>query len=277
MPLRSPTYLDLKTLLAHAQYAGVEVPVATEVVERAARKGSLSGSAGFGPLQGGAERGRETEVQRSYSLDPQTKAVVSRAIDELILAEHIISRPDPQRALSKGDAIELDGWSRMTPASMVGKMFHLCLRTIQTTDQDIRALDFAQIQPELMDEFKKIYAGNEVLPIPILLELTGTGLDIRTFVSLSANNFVDAAGVDRVEGDVTVLGTVSQIVDEGKGLNTERWLLDGYEWLLRRVLMTNIDDVIARATGAFDVKFDDSEVRHVIQGPAIVIDGVAVY
>lgn len=250
--------------------------MATDVVERAARKGSLSGSAGFGPLQGGAERGRETEVQRSYSLDPQTKAVVSRAIDELILAKHI-TRPDPERALSKGDAIELDGWSRLTPASMVGKMLHLCLRTIQTTDQDISTLDFAKIQPELMGEFKKIYAGNEVLPIPILLELTDTGLDIRTFVSLDANNFVDLAGVDRVEGDVTVLGTVSQIIDKGKGLNTERWLLDGYEWLLRRVLMTKIDDVIAQATGAFDVEFDESEVGHVIQGPAIVVDGVAVY
>jgi hypothetical protein len=276
MPLRNPVYLDLDTLAAQAQYAGVDLPVSGDVVETEIRKGSVGGSASLGPIRADGTRGRDIEIQTSYKLEPNTKAVVSSVIDGLINGGSVMRDRDTD-CLSKDQLVEFVGTSRLTPASMVGKMFHLLLRTVAGSAQSVKDLNFNQLEPELLEEFKTVYFGNALLPMPLLLELSGTGSESRTFVNVEPNHFVGGAGIDRIEGEVTVLGTVAALVAEEKSLTTERWLLDGYEWLLRRVMMTNIDDVIEQVVTQFDVKFLPQEARHLIAGPAVVVDAIAIY
>lgn len=276
IPLRSLTYVDLETLLAHAEYADIDVPRASEVVERAVRTGSLTASAGIGSVQLGGGKSKDIEYQRTYSLEPKNNAVVSKVIDALFDGHHAVTAEE-DTVLLKDQLIELTGHNHLTPASMAGKVLHIALQVANGSDQDISNLTFDQSNPDLLEQLKRVYLANEVLPVPILLEMAKSPLGCRVFINLSPNHFVDAAGVDRVEGEVTILGTVSTLIDAGKAITAERWLLDGYEWTMRRIMMTNIEDRIDELVSALGLTFPDTDIRHIVEGPAVIIDAIAVY
>jgi hypothetical protein len=125
---------------------------------------------------------------------------------------------------------------------------------------------------------KRVYMQNELLPIPILLEMTGTGAEAKVFVNLEPSHFVDQAASDRITGDIRVLGTVRQLIpggDEGY-LSAERWLLDGYEYLIRQNLMTKIEPLVRQL--AEDLELEDlptDDVRSFITGPAVLGDAAS--
>lgn len=279
MALRSPIYLDIETLLSHAEYHDIDVPRQTEIVEKTTRKRSGGGKAGVSGLGLDASMGTDVERQSAYTLAPREKATVSRIIDSLIAEETVKVDPDEQTALSKDDLVEVDGTTRITSASIAGKMFY-ALRRLMTGAEDLEAmLDLDANDPQVVEQLKRVYLGNELLPIPILLEMTGTHLPQRVYVNVAADHFIDAASANRVEGEMRVLGTVSRLVPGGNEgfLSAENWLLHDWEYMFRRLAMLKIHDMVKDLFSELDLDLPQDDVYGHITGPAVVIDAVALY
>lgn len=278
MALRRPFYLDAETLLALADYHELGIVPPTDVVERSVKKRSANAKAGWGPVSGGGELGKDVEVQTSYSIAPTEKATVSKVIDRLIAGGHTVEA-SPQATLKKDDLVEVEGQLRLTAASLAGKMFYVLRKYLESTEQDIRDLDFSNIGLDLMRILQKTYFGNELVPIPILVDVEGAQLGPRVFVNLRPNLFVDAATSDQIEGDRRVLGTVRSLVgDDNDGyLSTEEWLLPDWEYLMKRMLMTDISDKVQELVDTLKIDLPAKDVHAWVKGPAVILDAVAVY
>ncbi|MBP2356212.1 hypothetical protein JOF29_007322 [Kribbella aluminosa] len=280
MALRTPIYLDAETLFAQAEYHDLAVPQQAEIVEKTTNKRSASGNAAF-PGVGGASAGvgRDVELQSTYTLTPSHKATVSKLIDSLIKNGEVKVNPDGNTPLGKDDLVELDGRTRITAASLAGKMFHI-IRRLTDGISDVDGLtDLDADSPEVAAQLKQVYLQNELLPIPILLEMTETGLPQKAYVSLRPSHFVELASADRVERELRVLGTVTHLVDDSPDgyFSAEEWLLHGYEYLFRRLLMTQVNDVVKKLVNDIGLDLPANDVHGFIAGPAIVVDGIAVY
>lgn len=278
MALRNPVYLDLESLLAQAEYNEIDVPVQEDIVQKTVNQRAGSAKIGYGSLGAGGSKGTEVEFQSSYTLNPTQKATVSKVIDGLI-RDNVVSLGHDGPPLVKDELIELDGRARMTTVSLVGKMFYLLLQYMKETDQDITGVEFSEIQPDITQLMQKMYLGNELVPIPMLVELEHTGLDQRVFINLQPSFFIDSASVDRIEGDRRVLGTVRNLVDGGDEgyLSSEEWLLDGWEYLMKRIMMTKIGDQVKELSKALDLDLPEEDVHAWIKGPAIIFDAIAIY
>jgi hypothetical protein len=266
----------MATLVALAEYNDVPVPLAAEIVERTVSKRGGTASLGVAGASVGANVGRDIEFQASYSLSPNDKATVSRVIDGLHVTG-VVGANAGGSPLVRGELLELEGDARITGCSIAAKLLYLALQVVRETDEDLDDLDANSLGPQFMAMAKKIFIGNEALPIPLLMELENSELGPRVFLNLSPDHFVDAAATDRVEGHVQVLGSVSQMVAEGSFLTAERWLLHGWEQLMRRTLMTTIDTTVKDLVDLFEVDLPDDDVQAYFTGPAIVLDVVAVY
>lgn len=278
MALRRPLYLDAQTLLGLADYHELGIAPPTDVVERSVKKRSANAKAGWGPVSGGGELGKDVEVQTSYSIAPSDKATVSKVIDRLIANGHTVEA-SPQATLKKDDLVEVEGQLRLTDASLAGKMFYVMRKYLESTDQDVRDLDLSDIGPDLMGILQKTYFGNELVPIPILVDVEGSKLGPRVFVNLRPNFFVDAATSAQIEGDRRVLGTVRSFVgeDDDGYLSTEEWLLPDWEYLMKRLLMVEISDAVQELVETLQIDLPAKDVRAWIKGPAVILDAVAVY
>lgn len=283
MALRSPSYLDTETLLSLAEYVDLDVPHQADVVEKTVRKRSGGGKLGASGVGVEASAGRDVEYQASYSLEPNVKATVNKVIDALIHAGAVNLSPGDQDALTKDSVVELEGSARITTASVAGKVFHIFRRLmgdVEGKDLDsIFKLDDEDLPPGMVGQLQSVYLQNELLPIPVLLELTGTRLSNHVYVNLRPDHFVEAADANRIEGDLRVLGTVSRIVPGGNDgyFSAEEWLLHDWEYLMRRTLMTQIKDVVDDLVATFDLDMPVDDVGAYIAGPAVVVDAIALY
>jgi hypothetical protein len=278
MALRRPVYLDAETLMALSDYHDLDLAQLTEVVEKSSKRRSAKAKAGWGMLSGGGELGKDVELQTSYTIEPSEKATVSKVIDGLIAAGHTVEA-SPEATLQKDDIIEVEGEVRLTAASLAGKMLYVLRKYLESTDQDIRGLDFGDVEPEVLALFQSVYLGNELVPIPLLVDVAGTELGPRVLVNLRPNLFVESAMMDQIEGERRVLGTVRNIVEEGNDgyLSTENWLLSGWEYLLRRMVMTQIDHTVQDLVDALAIDLPAKDVHAWISGPAVILDAVAIY
>lgn len=279
MPLRSPIYLDLDTLLAQAEYHEIEVPRRAEVVEKTTRKRSAGGSVGTHGVGVQGSRGTDVEVQESYNLAPKEQASVNKVIDAL-MREQVVNTNPATSPLMRDDLIEVEGRTHITPASLAGKMFFIFKRLMSDADLDLEAIVDLEVEDlPLAEQIKAVYLGNELLPIPILLELATSDLEQRVYVNLRPDHFVDIASADRVEGDLRVLGTVSKLIEGGADgfLSAEEWLLNGWEYLARRLLMTQVEDVVKSLANEFGLGLPLDDVHAFITGPAVVVDAIALY
>ncbi|WP_149205096.1 DUF6414 family protein [Actinotalea subterranea] len=280
MALRSPIFLDYETLLAHAEYHDVDVPRQAEVVEKVSRQRSLAGKAGLSGLGASGGVGSDVEYQSTYRLTPNLKATVSRVIDALIHEGGVKVGPDSETRLGRDDLVELTGRTRITTASLAGKLLHIVRRVLADAELDVTQLDDLRADaPQMLAELKAVYLRNELPPIPILLEMTGTALPQRVYVSVRPDHFVDAAGANRLEGELRALGTVSHLVEGGDDgfLSAETWLLDGFEYLVKRKLMASIGDQVKSLATVLDLDLPADDVHAYITGPAIIVDAIALY
>lgn len=279
MALRSPLYLDVETLLSQAEYFGVEVPHQAEIVERTTRKRSGGGKVGMAGVEIDGSRGTDIEFQSSYTLKPRQKATVSRVIDSLMEMGAITSNPDGTTTLSKDDLVEVEGTTGITSASLAGKLFYMFRRFLAEGEGDLdKMLNLQANDPQVVKQIKRVYLQNELLPLPILLHLTGSGLPQKVYVNVRPAHFIDAASANRVEGEMRVLGTVSRLIPGGEEgyLSTEEWLLYDWEYLVRRMAMTRMDELRGLFDG-LDLGLPTKDVHHHIAGPAILIDATALY
>lgn len=280
MPLRTPIYLDIETLLSQAEYHEINVPRQADIVEKTVRKRSGRGRVGMSGVGVDASVGKDVEQQTTYRLEPQVKATVSRVIDSLAQIKAVTVNPDEGTALAKDDLVEIEGLTRITGASLAGKMFFIFRRLMEAADgdpDDIFDLDIDSLP--IAEQLKQVYLLNELLPIPVLLEMTRTNLPLKVYINVRPNHFVDAASSDRVEGDLRVLGTVTRLIpggDEGF-FSAEEWLLHDWEYLMRRQLMTQVDEVVKEMVTGLELDLPAEDVHAHISGPALVVDAIALY
>lgn len=280
MALRSPIYLDTETLLSQAEYHDVDVPRQAEIVEKSVHKRSAGGTLGVSKLGITAAAGNDVEYQSTYQLAPREKATVSRVIDALVHQEAIKLNPDENTPLSKDDMVEVEGLTRITAASLAGKILFIMHRVLGASEGDFDEIfNLDAEDASVLEQLKRVYLQNELLPVPILLELTESNLPQKVYINVRPDHFVDAASANRVEGNLRVLGTVSQLVaGDGDGfLSAEEWLLHGWERLMRRKLMANIGDRVHEVVEMMDIDFPSEDVHGYIAGPAIIIDAIALY
>lgn len=192
MALKNPVYLDLETLLAQAEYNDVRAPVQADIVEKTVKQRSGKANLGYGGLGAGGSTGSEVEFQTSYTMTPTEKATVSKIIDGLIRAD-VVSMVPVSKSLVKDDLFELEGTARITAASLAGKLFNLLFQYLKDIDQDITNIQFTDIAPDIKQLMQKVYLGNELVPIPLLIELENTGLEQKVFVNLRPSFFIENA------------------------------------------------------------------------------------
>src|SRR5690625_1203774 len=106
MALRNPIYLDSESLLAHAEYNEINLPVQAEIVETTVSQRGGKAQVGYGPLSAGGTKSSEVELQSSYVITPSQKATVSKVIDSLI-HEKVVSLAHKETAFVKDDLIEI--------------------------------------------------------------------------------------------------------------------------------------------------------------------------
>lgn len=282
MALRNPFYLDAEHLISQAEYHDVSVPRAEEIVEKnrsQRRAGAKLGVSGAGVDAGGA---RDIETQSTYRLEPQQRATVSKIIDGLHRAD-VIKTNDvlADAAVQKDDLVELEGTVRVTATTLAGKLFYLLREAIKATGGSIDEIDDIKFEDPVVQELvRRIYLDNELLPIPMLLEVCETGLGVKTYVNLIPSHFTDPAAADRIEGERRVLGTVSALVSDGDDgfLSVEQWLLHGWELVLRRLVITDLEDKdVHKLFEGLGLDLPAGSVGTYIKGPALVVDAIALY
>jgi hypothetical protein len=280
MALRSPIYLDTETLLSQAEYHGIDVPRQADIVEKTVRKRSGGGKAGMSGLGVNASAGTDVEHQSTYSLKPKEKATVSKVIDALITTAAVKVNPDGDTALSKDDLIEIEGRTRITAASLAGKMFFIFRRLMDTAEGDLETIFNLDVNDmPVVEQLKQVYLRNELLPIPVLLELTGSTLPQKVYVNVRPDHFIDQASTNRVEGEMRVLGSVSRLIPEGDEgyLSAEEWLLHDWEYMIRRTLMPQVDEIVKTLVKDLELNLPAEDVHASIAGPAIIVDAIALY
>ncbi|MEU0213823.1 hypothetical protein ABZ281_01430 [Streptomyces sp. NPDC006265] len=282
MALRSPLYLDTDTLLAQAEYHEIDVPQREEIVETTTKRRSGGGKFNLGAAGVDASGGSDVQRQATYSLEPREKATVSKVIDGLIGKDAVISRPDATTVLTRDALVEVEGTTRITAASLFGKMFFILRRFLEGGSLENLPDTLSATDPRLLEQIEEVYLRNELPPIPILLELEGSGLPQKVYVNVTPDHFIDVASTNRVEGEIRVLGTVSRLIDDSPDgfLSAEDWLLSGWEWMLRRTMMTRMNDALVELRQVMSnqgIVLPDEDVDAYITGPAIVVDAIALY
>ncbi|MFE9222886.1 hypothetical protein ACFYN3_42325 [Streptomyces lavendulae] len=281
MALRSPIYLDTETLLSQAEYYDIEIPRQAEIIEKTVRKQTGGGKAGMGGFALEGSRGTDVEFQSTYSLAPKQKATFSKVIDALINdARAVKVDPDGETALVRDDLVQIEGTTRITAASLAGKMFFILRRLMDAAGADLdslRNLDANNLP--LAEQFQQVFLRNELLPIPILLELTGSNLPQKVYINVPPDHFLGEASANRIEGELRILGSVSRLIPGGGDgyLSAEQWLLHDWEHMMRRLLMTEVDGHVRELVSHFNLSLPAEDVHAHIAGPAIVVDAIGIY
>lgn len=282
MGLRSTIYLDVEHLISQAEYHDIEVPRTEEIVETNRRQRRAGGKLGMPGTGVDAGAGSEIETQSTYRLEPQQRATVSKVIDRLH-AEGVVKTKDDlaDTAVQVDDLVELHGTVRMTATTVAGKVFHLARAAITAQGGDISQLDDLRFEdPKVQKVIRDIYLENQLLPIPMLLEVIETGLPVKPHVNFNASHFTDPGAADRIEGERRVLGTVRTLVDgDDEGyLSAEEWLLPGWEYTMRRLMLAGLEDKdIRKLLESVGLDMPQGSAGTHIQGPAFVIDAIALY
>ncbi|MFC9949139.1 hypothetical protein ACFVIN_00950 [Streptomyces prasinus] len=282
MALRHPSFLDLETLLSQAEYHNVDVPVAQDIVETTARKRSGGGKAGIGPLALNGSAGTDVQFQSTYSLAPREKATVSKVIDGLIHEKAVSVNPAGESALTKDALVEIEGTARITAASVMSKLFFVFRRLMLERDID----DLSELanldanDADVAQAIQRVYLHNELLPLPMLLEITDSPLPHKVYINVRPGYFIDEASADCLEGDMRILGSVYRLVPQDEYRVTDEWLLHGWEFMMRRIMMVQVQDDLREVTQQLNrlgLDVPDDDVHAYISGPAVVLDAVALY
>ncbi|APX00440.1 DUF6414 family protein [Arthrobacter sp. QXT-31] len=278
MALRNPVYLDMETLAAQADYHEIRYPVPTEIVEKSTQGRSGEASAQIAGVGLRGKGGKDVELQKSFTLAPKDKAVVSRVLDSLIEEGHV--RTETADGFSRDDLVELEGESFLHQGSLVGKLMHIALLAMQSEHVDLSNLNVAALEPEFLRHAKRAFLDNALLPIPLLLRLDRPVSEHDIYLDVEPGHFVGSRSITDIEGEIRVFGTVARLIDDGDFYTAERWLLPGWERQMRRLLMASptLSEQVNAMSQVFDVgAVGDEKVEPFLRGPAIIISAIAVY
>lgn len=215
MGLRSPMYLDSETLLAAAEYHGVDFPRAEAIVEKSVRNREGNAKIAYGAVSAGGSAANNVEFQSTYSLEPREKATTSKVIDGFFDAQ-VVTLPTSGVHLWKDDLVEVDGELRVTAASMVGKMIYLLRTLLEGDGVSIEGMDDLDFESPAYRGSSKTYTyATPCRPSPYWSRWGGSSYKGSVYASLDPGHFVGAAAQDLLERPHRVLGTVQQVVADG--------------------------------------------------------------
>lgn len=258
--------------------------------------------------------GDSVELQSAYVLEVGEKSTFSKVLDSMEAEEQaaltVLPRPgdgDERWVASRDQLIELAGTMKLSPVSSVGKMMNVVLQLVQREDVDIDELfskrsrdktddesldedepeadaDAEDVPTQAKEILKAVYLRNQIPEIPTLfkLELDGDDAPWSVYVNCEPRHFIGAgaAATDSVEGEVTVVGVVREFVgdDPTDGfISTEKWTLHGWERTMRTMLRTHMDDLTESLIPQFDPTWELGEASYYIEGPAVIVDAVAIF
>ncbi|MCX4728668.1 hypothetical protein [Streptomyces sp. NBC_01306] len=188
--------------------------------------------------------------------------------------------PDGETPLVRDDLVQIEGTTRITAASLAGKMFFILRRLMDTVEADLDSLRNLEIADlPFAEQLQQVYLRNELLPIPTLLELTGSNLPQKVYINVPPDHFLGEASANRIEGELRVLGSVSRLIPGGSDgyLSAEQWLLHDWEHMMRRFMMLDVDDHVRELVSHFNLDLPTEDVHSHIAGPAIIVDAIGLY
>ena len=159
-------------------------------------------------------------------------------------------------------------------------MFYVLRRLMDSIQEDPEKVFDLDINTlPIAGQLKQVYLQSELLPMPMLVELSGIPMAQRVYVNVAPDHFIDTASANRIEGGVRILGTVTDLVagDEDGYLSAERWLLHDWEYLIRRKLMTQIEDVVKEIFTQLKLGQPAEDVQSYVTGPPVILNAIAIY
>lgn len=216
---------------------------------------------------------------------------------------------------SRDQLVEMTGTMKLSPVSSIGKIMNVMLQLVGHKDVDIddlfsrSSMDAAgrpssdgadeegvdadepraaaapeDIPVQAQEILKAVYLRNEIPEIPTLFkfELDEEDAPWSVFINCEPSHFVGdgPAATDSIEGEVTVVGVVRELVgdDPSDGfISTERWTLHGWERTMRAMLRVRMDDLVDSLIPQLHSEWGAADASYYIKGPAVVIDAVAIF
>ena len=266
MSMRNPIYLDQGLLQNIADYLGVDYPVETKIRELGARERSGGVELGLPGVPIGAKGGgaRSDEVERTYEAPVRPVRILNDVLDAAIEAgdvKRVVG--DPNVVIARRDLIEIDGTGTLSAISEVGQLFDQFLPAM------VSMPGIASPGGPPPDLLLKLFS-NESGKRPLLFDFDSPGSPVSICIQLDTEWFHGNATSDDLVGDVTVFGTVDQLVAEGEKLNLERFLMPGANRAARRMTGPEVLTGLMEKMGAANTTLE-------LEGPAWLVRPVAVF
>lgn len=267
MPIRNPTYLDQDLLQNIAEFLGIEYPVERKVRELGTRERSGAGSVGLPGTVLGArgERSTSDEVETTYEAPVRPVKVLNDVLDEAISSGDIkqIGTNGPATIVRR-DLVEIEGVANLSATSEAGGVMEKLLPAFA---QSPGGLGGGDVPPGLITAI----LSDESTPRPLLFDFTSPELsDVRICVQLDRGWFHRNATPDDIDGEVTVVGSVDQLIPEGGEMSLERFLMPGANRAARRMMGKEaLHDLMTK------LGLEGSTLT--LEGPAWVVRPLAVF
>lgn len=261
---RTPSYIDLETLIALAHNYDIEVAPDTEVTARERGQKSKGGKAGagIGSLYAGfgGDSETESEVIQKQLIKAHPTKILNQVVNQLQRDEDLTN--DINSVLSKGKIVELEeeDWI-ISPATDAGNFFSKMLEPLKANPSLANSDD-------VPNEVIASAMISDLTSGPILLEREEPSEeDPNVIVMLNAENILNDYSPEDLEGNLSIFGTVERIVGEGRTFSLERFYLAGLNRALRRSI--DIKQLMK------DSPMEISSLE--IPGPITVIRAIAIY
>ncbi|MGI9018930.1 MAG: DUF6414 family protein [Euzebya sp.] len=256
-----PKYLDTQLAESILDASGIDLPSSTQVETVTTRARSGSGKLGLPALT--AERGGESTSERkeSYVRATPPSKLLEGALGELRGIDQLIDlAADPGYTVPRRGIVEVSGdiiASEISDVSELMQSFSTLLAS--------GTLDLGDVPPE----FLAMLAGpGASAPILLTMESDRHSFLVKGFSS----NLVGDTTVDDLEGDLTMLAYVENVLSGDQAHPLDRYVLPGMSRAMRRKI--GREQLLALLDGVLQ---DGTSVDLDYHGPGIVVRAVSIY
>jgi len=180
---------------------------------------------------------------------------------------------DPEAALARFTVLQLEGDLGLSPitelAAILSAFLPSFIEAAATGDKQFEP-DFTQFAQAVMGrgtapEFAHVY------------DMDADGRDFMVMVD--PRWLIGGTEPDDLEGDLTVLGTVDRLVEEGKELSLARYVMPTMSRTMRRAMGKKGEDGLVDVLKGFgDATGQEvNENPLIVTGPLVIVEPIAIY